>query len=52
MSQRLKSALYLLGFITAALLYNNEINSDETPQTIGIASTGIEQISAVDDMDE
>ena len=51
MSQRIKSALYLLGFITAALIYYNETNTDQIPQTVEMASTDLEQVSDIEVVD-
>lgn len=45
MSQRIKSSLYLAGFVIASLVYYNQTNVDQAPQTVEIAATDIEQVS-------
>ncbi len=48
MSQRIKSFLYLAAFAIASLIYYNETDIDQTPQTVAIAKADIEQFSSID----
>ncbi len=48
MSQRIKSSLYLAAFVIASLIYYNETDIDQTPQTVDIAEADIEQVSGID----
>jgi hypothetical protein len=51
MSQRIKSSLYLAGFVIASLIYYNETNTDQDPQTVEIASSNAEQVSGLDGLE-
>ncbi len=48
MSQRIKSSLYLAAFVVASLIYYNETNVDQTPQTVDMAHADVEQVSLTD----
>ena len=48
MSQKIKSSLYLAGFVIASLIYYNETHDD---QTIEMASADVEQISSIEGLD-
>ena len=51
MSQKLKSSLYLAGFVIASLVYYNQTNSDQSPQTVEMASADMEQVSSEETLD-
>lgn len=51
MSQRIKSSLYLAGFVIASLIYYNETNNDQAPQTVEIVSSNAEQVSSLDGLE-
>lgn len=51
MSQRVKSSFYLAGFVIASLIYYNQTNIDQTPQTVEMATADIEQVSTIDTLD-
>jgi len=48
MSQRIKSSLYLAAFAIASVIYYNETNVDQPPQTVELATADIEQVSNID----
>ncbi|KKL79652.1 hypothetical protein LCGC14_2012660 [marine sediment metagenome] len=48
MSQKIKSSLYLAAFTIASLIYYNETNVDQTPQTVDMANADIEQVTSID----
>ena len=45
MCQRIKSSLYLAGFVIASLVYYNQTSADQAPQTVEIAATDMEHVS-------
>ena len=47
MSQKIKSSLYLAAFTIASLIYYNETNVDQTPQTADMAKADIEQVTSI-----
>ncbi|MBU2975599.1 MULTISPECIES: hypothetical protein [unclassified Zobellia] len=51
MSQKLKSSLYLAGFVIASVIYYNQTNSDQSPQTVEMASADIEQVMSPETLD-
>ena len=51
MSQKIKSALYLLGFVVAALIYYNETNTDQALQSAEMASIDVEHVSDMKALD-
>ena len=51
MSQKLKSSLYLAGFVVASVIYYNQTNADQSPQTVEMASADIEQVVAPEAVD-
>ncbi|MGS0526513.1 hypothetical protein ACU8V7_16345 [Zobellia nedashkovskayae] len=51
MSQKLKSSLYLAGFVIASLVYYNQTNSDQSPQKVEMASADMEQVSSAEALD-
>jgi len=51
MSQRIKSSFYLAGFVIASLIYYNQTNIDDPPQTVEMANADIEQVSSLDSLD-
>lgn len=51
MSERLKSSMYLAGFVIASLIYYNQTNIDQAPQTVEMAAAGMEQVSEIAALD-
>ncbi|SIT12951.1 hypothetical protein SAMN05421766_11225 [Zobellia uliginosa] len=51
MSQKLKSSLYLAGFVIASVIYYNQTNADQSLQTVEMASADIEQVIAPEAVD-
>jgi len=43
--------MYLAGFVIASIIYYNQTNVDQAPQTVEMASTDMEQFSAIDALD-
>ena len=44
MSQKFKSSLYLAAFVIASVVYYNQTNSEQSPQTVEMASADMEQV--------